>query len=63
MFTNTAIFVKHCLPYERESKMISPKLNRILENLGENIKLARLRRKLSAQQVSGRADISREQGE
>jgi transcriptional regulator with XRE-family HTH domain len=39
--------------------MISPKLNRILENLGENIKFARLRRKLSAQQVSERADISR----
>lgn len=39
--------------------MISPKLSRILENLGENIKLARLRRKLSTQQVSERADISR----
>lgn len=39
--------------------MILPKLKRILENLGENIKLARLRRRLSAQQVSERADISR----
>jgi transcriptional regulator with XRE-family HTH domain len=39
--------------------MILPKMKRILENLGSNIKLARLRRKLSAQQVSERADISR----
>jgi transcriptional regulator with XRE-family HTH domain len=36
-----------------------PKIKRILENLGENIKLARLRRRLSTQQVSERADISR----
>lgn len=39
--------------------MMSPKMKRILENLGENIKLARLRRRLSTQQVSERADISR----
>jgi len=39
--------------------MILPKMERILENLGENIKLARLRRRLSTQQVSERADISR----
>ena len=39
--------------------MISPKINRILKNLGENIKLARLRRKLSTQQISERAGISR----
>jgi transcriptional regulator with XRE-family HTH domain len=39
--------------------MISPKMKRILDNLGENIKLARLRRRLSTQQVSERADISR----
>jgi transcriptional regulator with XRE-family HTH domain len=36
-----------------------PKLNRILEMLGENIKLARLRRKLTAEQVAERAGISR----
>ena len=36
-----------------------PKMKRILENLGENIKLARLRRRLSTQQISDRADISR----
>lgn len=39
--------------------MLSPKTNKILEGLGENIKLARLRRKLSTEQVSERADISR----
>jgi transcriptional regulator with XRE-family HTH domain len=39
--------------------MLSPKTNKILEGLGENIKLARLRRKLSSEQVSERANISR----
>jgi transcriptional regulator with XRE-family HTH domain len=39
--------------------MILPKIKRILISLGENIKLARLRRRLSAQQVSERAGISR----
>lgn len=39
--------------------MLSPKTNRILERLGENIKLARLRRKLSSEQVSERAGMSR----
>lgn len=36
-----------------------PKEKRILENLGENLKLARLRRKLTTEQVSNRANISR----
>ena len=36
-----------------------PKQKKILIILGENIKLARLRRKLSAEQVSERAGISR----
>lgn len=38
---------------------ILPKLEGILNELGENIKLARLRRKLSAEQVSERAGITR----
>lgn len=36
-----------------------PKLERILSEAGENIKLARLRRKLSAEQVAERANINR----
>jgi transcriptional regulator with XRE-family HTH domain len=39
--------------------MISPSIKRLLVNLGENIKVARLRRKLSTEQVSERAGISR----
>ncbi len=36
-----------------------PKNARILAELGENIRLARLRRKLSAQQVAERSNLSR----
>jgi len=39
--------------------VLLPKQKRILKTLGENIKFARLRRKLSTNQVSERADISR----
>lgn len=39
--------------------IILPKTRRILSELGENIKLARLRRKLSTEQVAERANISR----
>jgi transcriptional regulator with XRE-family HTH domain len=39
--------------------LLMPSLKKILEELGENIKLARLRRKLSAGQVAERANISR----
>lgn len=39
--------------------VILPKTLQILMVLGENIKLARLRRKLSMEQVAARADISR----
>lgn len=39
--------------------VILPKTRRILEQVGENIKLARLRRRLSAELVAERADISR----
>ena len=39
--------------------MLTPKTKKILAGLGENIKLARLRRKLSAEQVAERANISR----
>lgn len=43
----------------KKKVILLPKQKRILEELGENIRLARLRRKLSADQVSERADISR----
>jgi transcriptional regulator with XRE-family HTH domain len=36
-----------------------PTVVKIIEEFGENIKLARLRRKLSAEQVAERANISR----
>lgn len=39
--------------------VLLPKLTRILEEMGGNIKLARLRRKLTAEQVAERAGISR----
>ena len=39
--------------------MLQSKTGRILKALGENIRLARLRRKLSAQQVAERAGIGR----
>jgi len=39
--------------------IILPKTRRILDEMGENIKLARLRRKFSSEQVAERANISR----
>ena len=39
--------------------MLQYKTDKLLKELGENIKLARLRRKLSTEQVSERAGISR----
>lgn len=42
-----------------KSPVLLPKMKKIMTELGENIKLARLRRKLSAEQVAERAGISR----
>ncbi len=42
----------------KKAKLL-PKEERILELVGENIKLARLRRKLTAEQVARRANIGR----
>ena len=42
-----------------KNNIILPKGKAVLSELGENIKLARLRRKLTAEQVSERANISR----
>ena len=43
----------------RTKYALLPRLTKILEGLGEDIKLARLRRKLSAEQVAERAGIAR----
>ncbi|MFD2827207.1 helix-turn-helix domain-containing protein [Leeuwenhoekiella polynyae] len=43
----------------RNSIVLLPKNKKLLQALGENIKLARLRRKLTMNQVSERAGISR----
>ena len=42
-----------------KSPVLLPKTKKILSELGENIKLARLRRKFSSEQVAERAGISR----
>ena len=44
---------------ERRSIVILPRLEKLLAQLGENLKLARLRRKLTTQQVAERAGITR----
>jgi transcriptional regulator with XRE-family HTH domain len=43
----------------KTAPIILPKNLKILQNLGEHIQLARLRRKFSAEQVAERAGISR----
>lgn len=43
----------------KKRMILLPKTRRILEEMGENIKLARLRRKFSSEQVAERANISR----
>ncbi len=43
----------------KNNSILLPKLDRLLEEMGEQIKLARLRRKLSADQVAERAGTSR----
>ena len=44
----------------KKTPVIMPQTRNILEQMGEQIKLARLRRKLSAQLVAERAGISRQ---
>ncbi len=43
----------------KRKPLLLPKQRRILRKVGENIKYARLRRKLSTEQVAERANISR----
>lgn len=42
-----------------KSTILLPSVQKVLEEFGENIKLARLRRKISTAQVAERANISR----
>lgn len=42
-----------------KKQSVFPKYERVLEQIGENIKMARKRRKLTMIQVSERADIAR----
>jgi transcriptional regulator with XRE-family HTH domain len=44
---------------KRRKLILLPKMQKALVQVGENIKLARLRRKLSTEQVAERANISR----
>jgi transcriptional regulator with XRE-family HTH domain len=53
------IFAKTIYQMGREKPILLKKHQRILSSLGENIKLARLRRRLKTEQVSQRANISR----
>ena len=43
----------------KRKQAIFPKYNKVLEQMGENIKIARKRRKLTMLQIAERADISR----
>ncbi|MFV8347916.1 helix-turn-helix transcriptional regulator [Flavobacterium sp. ZB4P13] len=43
----------------KRKQTVFPKYDTVLEQMGENIKLARKRRKLTTVQVSERADIAR----
>mgnify|MGYP001209359993 CR=1 FL=1 len=42
-----------------KNAMLKPKEKRLLTRLGENIRLARMRRKLSAQMLAERANVGR----
>lgn len=44
---------------KRKKQILFPKYQKILDQVGENIRLARKRRKLTTIQVSERADINR----
>ncbi|MXV13785.1 helix-turn-helix domain-containing protein [Hufsiella ginkgonis] len=43
----------------KQTTLLLPKVQRLMNTLGENIKLARLRRKISTTQLAERAGISR----
>ncbi len=43
----------------RNSPLLLPRMMRILEDIGTHLKLARLRRKMSAEQMAERANLTR----
>lgn len=53
------VLKKIIIQMKTKRQILFPKHQKILEQLGENVKLARKRRKLSAVQVAERAGISR----
>ena len=53
------VFATYITHYIKKAPHILPKNLKILEDLGEHIQLARLRRRLSAEQVAERTGISR----
>ena len=66
VFLNRSLFQsKHVFLFEitiiniMKQQIILPKFNQLLGQMGENIKLTRKRRKLTAVQVSERAEIAR----
>jgi len=61
IFNIYAIFADNIQHYDMDTKkqILFPKHQRIMEQVGENIKLARKRRKLTTIQVSERAGIDR----
>jgi hypothetical protein len=58
-FYSVFTFVKTILPMGRDGILLLPRNQKILLTLGENIRLARLRRKFSSAIVAERANISR----
>lgn len=53
------IFADNIHQMNRKKQVLFPKYQKILEQVGENIRLARKRRKLTTIQVAERADINR----
>lgn len=51
--------MSNLLPIMKKTPHLLPAQRRLMDTLGENLRLARLRRKLSAERVAERAGISR----
>src|SRR5690554_1583033 len=57
--TNMLYLLKIYIKMNSKKSILLPKYRRVFEKIGENIKLARKRRKLTTEQVSERAGINR----